>query len=82
MPVGFPPDTAGTVPMYRVPIFAGKGKNNPVMGQSISHKKQLRPGTGNGFSPFKNFPYIVPSLDPFYPQKPERRPLFPLKRQG
>jgi hypothetical protein len=67
MPVGFPSNPAGAVPMYRVPIFTGKGKNNPVMGQSVPHKKQLCPGTRNGFSPFKNLPDIVPSLEPFSP---------------
>jgi hypothetical protein len=82
MPVGFPPNPAGPVPIYRVPILTGKGKNNPVIGQSVPYKKQLCPGTGNDFSPFKNFPYTIPSLEPFYPQKPERRTLFPLKRQG
>ena len=67
MPVGFPPNPAGTVPVYRIPIFAGKGKNDPVIGQSVPYKEQLCPGTGNGFPPFKNFPYSIPSLEPFSP---------------
>jgi hypothetical protein len=82
MPVCFPPNPARPIPFYRVPIFAGKGKHDPVMGQSVPDKKQFCPGTGNAFSPLKNPPDSIPSFEPFPPQKPERRLFFLLKRQN
>jgi hypothetical protein len=50
------------VPFNRIPEFPPKSKGNPVIGQAIFQKKQLRAGTGNTLFPGKYRPYFIPSL--------------------
>jgi hypothetical protein len=62
MPVRFTADPPGPVPLHRIAEFAGKCKDYPVTDQLIPQEKQLCPGTGNGFSPVKYRPNLIPSL--------------------
>jgi hypothetical protein len=62
VPVGFPSDPPGPVPVYRVPEFTGKGKGNTVPAYLVFPQEKLRPGTAYHPAPVKNLPYFIPSL--------------------
>jgi hypothetical protein len=53
VPVSFPPEPFGPVPLHRVPEFPWKGKTNTVIIKAVAQNKELCAGTSPAFSPFE-----------------------------
>jgi hypothetical protein len=72
MPVNFPAEPPGPVPLRRVSEFPGQGKTYPVINKAVFQHQQLRAAAANAPSPVKNRPNLVPSLQMLFPSKTKR----------